>query len=652
MIRPGLRREAVESLALIAFWRGVTSAEGFDQPEGLSGMSVEDLDPELIQEAVRRARGLSRHGAMRLARELQDSLAPKLGDARKRLAAYYTVRPVARMMARAARRILGPSPDISDPFAGAGVTIWEAVMSGVTPREILASEIVPEAALACYATALTALRGDEDPLDVRVGDSFVTLSSESSEVDAILTNPPFTRWELLGREYRTFLLSSLRDLGVPDDLKGQPSLQAFALGLAERLLRDAGVLASVLPASTFYTLYGRGIVRMLRDRFDHVALVEGPWHSASVDSGFKEVVLLASRGLGLRGIEHIRLTEEALERAERLVGRRTLPVERIGEEARAFPSFLAAVRRHPIKDLLLPLLLEGLSSGALRRGPPCRALRGVEMYGPDFFLIPNRHWSLRGLGEEGALIVGEACGEILIPRELLIPAFRKPESHRWTAVAFPSHLLLALPEDLSESTEDVRRYVRWGEESGAAGPAIRAFGPAWWAHVSRQVRTKRPFARLFLLDKLDPNRRGSLALFCPEQVSATKNFYLIDCGDPVWEAALAAWYNSTPFLAYLLVAGREIGPSWLRFLLDDYRSIPTPNIPSLSRERVERAAESLGRLGSGSLPALPDQLDREGRWQLDLAVLGMLGVDEETASSLLSRLYRIVWRELDARRVQ
>ncbi|RLG42591.1 MAG: restriction endonuclease subunit M [Thermoproteota archaeon] len=647
MIRPGLRREAVGSLALIAFWRGLTSPEEFEQPEGLSGIEIDELDPQILEEAVRRARGLSRHGAMRLAREIQDSLAPKLGELRKRLAAYYTLRPVARMMARAARRVFGGSPEISDPFAGAGVTLWEAVMAGLNPKLVLASEIVPEAALACYATVLTALRGDEEVLDVRAGDSFRTLAGEESEVDVILTNPPFTRWELLERDYRSFLQSE--GPGASEDLRGQPSLQAFALALSERLLRDAGVLASVLPASTFYTLYGRGVVEMLRERFDHVALLEGPWHSASAGSGFKEVVLLATRGLGLRGIEHHRLTEEALGQVERLVGRRVIPAERVEVEARAFPSFLAAVRRHPIKDLLLPVLLEGLSSGALRPGPPCRSLRGVEMYGPDFFLIPNRHWSLRDWGPEGALIVGEGGRELFIPSEFLLPAFRKPEAHRWIAVTYPSHLLLTLPEDLSSTPADVREYVRWGEESGAAGPAIRSFGPAWWAHVTRQVASKRPFARLFLLDKLDPSRRGSLALYSPEQVTATKNFYLVDCGDPSWEAALAAWYNSTAFLAYLLLAGREIGPSWLRFLLDDYKSIPTPNVPSLSPGRVERAAEVLLRIGSKELPPLPDQIGSEERWELDHAVLRMIGLEEEAASSLLGGLYRVVREELALR---
>ena len=651
MRRPGLREEAVDSLALIAFWKGYESAEQFEQPEGLQGIEVEELGEDLLNEAVRRARGLSRHGAMRLARAIQDSLAPKLGSLRKRLAAYYTVRPVARMMAGVTRRLLrSRSVEISDPFAGAGVTIWEAALRGITPKRVLASEIVPEAALACYASALTALRGEDEPLDVRVGDSFIKLSGETRSVDAILTNPPFTRWELLEKGYREFLLNLASELGLPPEIRGQPSLQAFALGLSEAVLKEEGVLTSVLPASTFYTLYGKGVVQMLKERFDHVAVVEGPWHSASDGSGFKEVVLIASRGLGVSGVEHVRLESgDIVQEAERVIGKKTLPTERLKLEARAFPSFLAAIRRHPAKDLLVPLLLEGLESGALRPGPPCRAIRGVEMYGPDFFLLPNRYWAVTLVEEDGLHIMNRSTGEeAFIPAEYLVPAFRKPEVHRWRIVAWPEHVLLALPDDLSGVPEGVRRYVRWGEASGAAAPAIRSFGPSWWAHVRRQVESKSPFSRLFLLDKLDPSRRGSLALYSPVPVSATKNFYLVECGDPTFDAALAAWYNSTIFLTYLLMAGREIGPSWLRFLLDDYKSIPTPDPYALGSD-AERAAEVLLSMKDAVLPPLPQQIGTEERLRLDVAVLRMVGLEEGEALKLLSELYPLVKRELDLR---
>jgi len=651
MRRPDLREEAVDSLALIAFWKGYESAEQFEQPEGLQGIELEELGEDLLSEAVRRARGLSRHGAMRLARAIQDSLAPKLGSIRKRLAAYYTIRPVARMMAGVVKRLLRSGRfEISDPFAGAGVTIWEAALRGITPKRVLASEIVPEAALACYASALTALRGEEEPLDIRVGDSFIQLLGETRSIDAILTNPPFTRWELLEKSYREFLVNLASKLGLPPEVRGQPSLQAFALGLSEAVLKEEGVLASVLPASTFYTLYGRGAVQFLKEKFDHMAVVEGPWHSASDGSGFKEVVLIASRSLGVSGVEHIRLeSEDIVQEAERVIGKKTLPAGRLRLEARAFPSFLAAIRRHPAKDLLVPILLEGMESGALKPGPPCRAVRGVEMYGPDFFLLPNRHWAVTLVEEDGLHARNRSTGEeVFIPAEYLIPAFRKPEVHRWRIVAWPEHVFLALPDDLSGVLEDVRRYVRWGEASGTAAPAMRAFGPRWWAHVRRQIESKSPFSRLFLLDKLDPSRRGSLALYSPIPVSATKNFYLVECGDPTYDAALAAWYNSTIFLTYLLLAGREIGPSWLRFLLDDYKSIPTPDPYALGSD-AERAAEVLLSMKDAVLPPLPQQIGTEERLKLDLAVLRMIGLEEGDALNLLSQLYPLVKRELSLR---
>ncbi|EHP83877.1 hypothetical protein MetfoDRAFT_1841 [Methanotorris formicicus Mc-S-70] len=65
--------------------------------------------------------------------------------------------------------------------------------------------------------------------------------------------------------------------------------------LIDCLLKDKGLVISVLPSSTFYTNSGNGYKHLLKKNYEIYAILENNGSSFSVDSGFKEIMLIAKK---------------------------------------------------------------------------------------------------------------------------------------------------------------------------------------------------------------------------------------------------------------------------------------------------------------------------------------------------------------------
>ncbi|MGC9113142.1 N-6 DNA methylase [Acidilobus sp.] len=587
-----------------------------------------------LKAALEAARGLRRGD-----RQVDPYEVPELMEdgLRKELAAYYTGPRWAELMSSVAAQYLdewGVSGAVAaDPFMGTGALLLSLARSLGCGRvaKLIGVERDPLACLQGYSL-LVSLCG-ADRVEVRCGDSFRLVGLgpsglEGNSAHVVITNPPFTRWELLDRGYRRFLEGLLEASGYSRYVtRGQVNLQALALFLADGVLRYNGLLAAVLPASTFYTIYGEGVKRFLRENYYVMALAQGRGQAAfSVGSGFKEVILLASKSRRRGATAFITLGDG--------------PVSYSGGAVRApGASYVDLASAPPVLDFnwlslfevgrlrpLLELISRATSSGRLRpmgevlgRGG---MLRGVEMYGPDFFLIPNRRWRVAGEGED-SIIISDGVRELEIPRRYLVPALRRPALYADRLVVDADHYLLSVPEG-EGLPEGVREYAEWGLSSGAASAAAKAFGASWLSHVYRQVKAKGPFATLFLPDKVDPafRGRGVFAVATARPASATKNFYLVTDGE--CSPLLTLWFNSTPFILMLVHAGRKISEGWSRLLEDDYLRLPAPSREACRLLR-SRAEEVIAGLAGQRLPPLREQVGGGQRLAIDGPVMEAVG---------------------------
>jgi hypothetical protein len=342
--------------------------------------------------------------------------------------------------------------------------------------------------------------------------------------------------------------------------------------------------------------------------------------SLSEGSGFKEVIIVASKGSDKGPTTLIRFDMGGLDISD---------YQRV--DLNSLPKFLElnwlALFERGLRDILVRIFELGLRKGTLGYWGEVlgkNIVRGIEIYGPNFFFIPNKFWKITNEREDHIVIENSGM-ELVISKEFLVRTLRRPSLYSdKIGVDVNSFMLSVPPIDISELPEDLRIYIEWGAGSGAAKPAIKAYGGKWYSHVYRQMRVKDPFGCVFIPDKVDLlfRRRGVFANYSEEEVAASKNFYIVrdrDLAKP-----LVGWLNSTFFISILVLLGRRISDTWTRFLESDYLELPVIN-PGKGADEI---AESVSKMMDMELPPLYDQIGEDYRYELDLSVAKFIGIED------------------------
>ncbi|MEM1611575.1 MAG: N-6 DNA methylase [Sulfolobales archaeon] len=653
----------VDSLAFIFSTLGFKlGVEGVMDILGRIGVSVDESVTRDVIHDVGEQLGRVSYETLKLYQyEVPQLLTP---GSRKRLAAYYTGPLGTRIMSYLAREFIERtgrnSIVIADPFMGTAVTLTNAIRSlGIhRVRRVWGIEKHPLACIVAYASLLGVCGGIDDIVSVRCGDSFEIIwgnitqdmffrGSVIYKADVVLTNPPFTRWEELSRSYREFLRRAVAATGYLRYVsRMQANLQVLSLFLIDAVLEEGGLLIAVLPASTFYTIYGQGVKTLLREKYNIAALIQGATPVFSIDSGFKEVILVAMKSQGHRGKTAFITIDD-----EKPLDISILPKYILGAspsyEAHGYKVNLVDLHRLPhildmnwlllfeeggVRRLVVDIILNGLREGTLSLWRDALGrqsiVRGVEMYGPDFFLLPNSYWAIEEEHRDEVVVRNVYTGEVLeIRREYLLPTLRRPGLYVDRIVVQPDHYLVAIPpKDLESLPKDILRYIEWGVKASTASPAIRSFGRYWYAHVYRQVQSKKPYGHLFLPDKVDATfrNRGVFALMSLDRATATKNFYIM-INNSRYTPLLALWFNSSLFLLLFIHGSRKIGETWTRFLENDYLNMPIPN-PEIAETYLEEALTLINSFKNLTLPPLKHQLYKDYRREIDELIAKTLGL--------------------------
>ncbi|MHA1616337.1 MAG: N-6 DNA methylase [Candidatus Njordarchaeales archaeon] len=586
---------------------------------------------------------------------------------RKKLAAFFTTEIGLKIMKECVRTYLESTNReiiVADPFMGAALTLTEPLQDFVDKiKYVWGIEIHPLLALVGYAALVFVFR-DVSKISVFAADAFDTLANTffllknrfMLDTDIVLTNPPFTRWETLDENYRKKLLKIMKSLGYNEYIRrGQTSLHVLGLFLIDRILKKNSLLVSVLPASTFYTIYGEGYKKLLRERYAILSLVESLNNAAfSDDSGFKELILIAKKEEERRPSVFLSVDNKKLVGIRRII--KELFKGTVGSDTNVnvvdlynvFPiwdrNWLVFFGQNKLRDLLDGILREGMQKNKVKIWksilPKESIVRGVEMYGPDFFLIPNKYWRIIKEKNDSIVIENAQTHEILeINRCFLVKTLRRPALYRNKLIPDTQHYFLAVPPiELREIDNDLRKYIEWGKTAGETEVAERAFGKYWYSHVYIQIKRKKPFGRVFLPDKIDLtfNNRGVFANYSPEPLTATKNFYIIRVEDSIAKL-LTAWFNSIIFISLFLIASRRISETWTRFLEDDYLNMPILNPTKVNAPSYQEIEKIIHDVSSQTLPHLKKQLKETYRYHLDEIILNI--ILEKDPGNIIRELY-------------
>ncbi len=580
---------------------------------------------------------------------------------RKRYAAYYTIDKASKLMALITKEFpqLRKNIDgivLADPFLGSGLTLTTAI-NEVGPERISkvwGIEPLSLPALVAYAALLDSMQGKKDNITVIVGDAFKEIPKRLSlllndlpRADVILTNPPFTRWKNLDEKYREYLISIIEKLGYKKYIsRKDANLQILSMFLCDSILNENGLLISVLPASTFYATYGTGYKYFLKENYEIRALIENDSDASfSENSGFKEVILVTIKKRNKTPTMFIRFNDNIDDIAKAVIHNLGQYLSFNLYEIPHFldSNWLALFEKDELRNIIVNIFKQGLNNGTLRYWSDTsriQIIRGIEMYGPQFFFIPNKYWIAK---EKDNSVILQGQGKNLnISKEFLIRALRKPSFYSNKIKTNVNTFMLSIPPiDFNKLPSDLQEYIKWGIESGTAKPAINSYGKYWYSHVHKQVISKKPFGHVFIPDKVDLlfRNRGVFANYTDKEVAASKNFYIIKNMDENTSKLLVGWFNSTIFISILILMGRKISNTWTRFLENDYLKLPMMNT-NANKEAALDIISVIEKILDKPLPLLWEQIGKDYRYDLDLAIAKFIGLDNPKEE--IEELYEIL----------
>ncbi|MHA2224408.1 MAG: N-6 DNA methylase [Candidatus Hodarchaeales archaeon] len=578
-----------------------------------------------------------------LGKILQQSLAS--GD-RKRLAANYTNLDSAKLLNSFLDKEKFSS--IIDPFCGSGRLIsayLETLDSSNQFPNITLNDIMPSAVLLAFCRIILILsknNQDYNLLKASVGDAFSMISNNHNlqsqhfkQYDLILMNPPFTRTHRIDQKQKEKIKRLV--LEYKGYLVGQPGLHVYALFLADKLSKENGILATVLPAATILSQYSHGVHKLLLDNWKvDVIASSNQTISFSENSHFREIMLLAHRRKNKknRKIKFITI-EESSQRTEWEISSIKKISEKKLKNEQNWTIFLKDPQLLEIQEILL-------KSGLIRTGTELKLnlVRGVEMYGPNFFYIPNRKWKI--IAEENEEISLQSEKEIIrIPKEYIAKSLRKPSKYSKYISPLVSDYALSIPQSITNSQQWMNKYISVSEQFTAG--AIKKFGSGWISHIYNQLKTKQPYGNLFIADKFGITSTSIMAHYSKSKISCSKNFYVLKNWSPDQAKLLAAWLNSTFFIILFLVNRREIGGSYGRLQIIDYMSqslfLDLSRCSLKVKKLINREFDKIMKL---KLPPIPNQLQMDERKALDLAIAQGLQFSLEKSRDLLQNMYMIL----------
>ena len=586
---------------------------------------------------------------------------------RKALAANYTSLNSSKLLSLIA--LDSKVKTIIDPFCGSGrlLTTYasECKDKGI---HIHGNEILGVAALLTFVRLLYwfVSRNLKPSLAITGDDAFIRFSSLSKlndsnhqfqSYDLVIMNPPFTRYLRIQRAY----LDKLSDIfaSYEEYMQAQMGLHVFAIFLADMILEKNGRIAAVLPAPTFYSQYSKGLMGFLAKNYQmHYIVSTTKGKAFSEGSDFREILFVADKKEPTKFTEtHFITIDEQLDQENIL---------KIAESIRLDTHYESSIRVRKIAQRELEEnwnWIRYLESSILQefaerfrethrikssKELELRIVRGFEMYGPDFFFLPNKYWMVRQDENEKIIIENETSDRISIDKSLLSKALRRPGLYSTRITPFVDHFVLNVHDAKPSKTLDT--YIHANPKTWQV--AKKRFGSKWITHIHRQLQSKKPFGHLFVVDKFGITSTGVIAHYTDERISASKNFYVVDCSRKTAKI-LAAWLNSTLFIVLYLASRREIGGAYGRLQIVDYEREPLfIDINQIDGRNARRIEGVFDKLRNESLPPLKDQIRMKKRRDLDTIFLQVLGYSDDEVNEILTSIYdevSLIFDNLDIR---
>lgn len=378
---------------------------------------------------------------------------------KKALGSFYTLPTAVRFLVDWG---LGAAPGrVMDPSSGDGRFLLEAARRGATG--LVGCDVDPEA-LATAEASLGAV-----PVDCRLHhQDFFLLDSETlGEVDLVVGNPPFIRYQQFSGETRARALASALRVGAR--LSRLSASWAPFLLHALQFLRPRGAMAMVVPAELAQTAYGTETLRALCANFARIRLLT--FRHNWFEDAQQETFLLLAEGRG-----------------GRCASAELMPFGRVEDLARLMPGDLEREAFRISADIDTGVGLAYVEPDArellftIAERPDCVALQslgdvvnGYVSGANDFFHCTAADGAARGMPADWLLPVARNS------RSLKGLCFGTDDVEHAESQGGAHHLILPREPDLFSSQDQaLDAFVRAGEDAGIRNRYKCRVRNPWW----------------------------------------------------------------------------------------------------------------------------------------------------------------------------
>lgn len=422
---------------------------------------------------------------------------------------YYTRPELAAWMCEWAIRtvddvILEPSCGDGSFLEAAAVRISSLnVPSSEIGKRLFGVEIVPSEAETARAKLRSHL-GSEADSTVEEGDFFAWwLRPERPQVDAVVGNPPFIRYQTFPEPHRSRAMAIMADLGMkPNRLT---NIWVPFVAAAAACLKPGGRMALVLPAELLQVSYASQLRSFLADRFAQINVVA--CNELFFDNAEQEVVLLLADGAvsDPSPLHHCRVSLAETVTVQDIVGRPPAEVLRSAEpktvrhdSEKWLKYFLSAREIGLMRELRESEAVSPLSAHA-------SVDVGVVTGKNEFFVLNSEQVREYGLDGHTVPVVSRSAqmrGAIITDSE-------------WKELAAASnnrvHLLHLAPINGSKPKKALADYIQKGEEAGFHTGYKCSIRKPWYAVPSVWIPDGLFFRQIYDFPRVVLNRASATA---------------------------------------------------------------------------------------------------------------------------------------------
>ncbi len=561
-------------------------------------------------------------------------------DQRKKLASNYTLNHIADYIA--SRYTIEEAIRIIDPFCGSGRLITSLIdfrsEHDLPIKSVRINDIMPTAVLIAAARIYQRLveNGIDIDLDITIGDAFQVFAKGAiyglpdEKYDLVVMNPPFTRTHRLDKVQRKNLQWLL--YYYEEFVNGQAGLHIHSIFLADYLLKKGGHLGAVLPASTILSDYSRGVQKFFLKTYGNIefSLLQNA-NALSEGSEIREILFFGKKGKETPYVRFNRLRED-------------YSVTHIRVKATDLLNEWNWYKFLNMKELV-KLYNKIVETGFIKSADDLKLnlIRGLEMYGPNFFFFPNKDWQIYEQKDDAISIIDINKNKIEIPRKYLVKSLRKPGLYSKYITPEIEEYALSIPSEFEGDWFD--DYLKLNNEN--ARVSQRNFGDDWYSHIYHQIQVKKPYGYTFIIDKMGILTTSVGSHFLDEKTVCTKNFYVLKDLDYTRSKFVSAWMNSSLFLVIFLTSRREISGSFGRLQISDYKRDPTIIDLKLSRKNKD-ILDVFDEIRTQKLPPWRNKKSLELRQELDMMFAQLIGLDDKIVKNIHKALLN-VFKELSIR---